>query len=280
MESMSRGSGWAITFLRNNPLARYIEGFNKVRSGLLRDSLRFRAMWRGTPGGGAIQRLARFQAACSVRTSAPIILSCPGTLPSGARRNVSRARIRAHALRTCIYIYMQRDAGSYGRRIVSGKERMTADADAVIIPGAERSRMLGSSLLGLCPGARMHLITSKNTKLQLTSLTSRAILSYCSSPRERSGYVLFSRSRRRACSSHRLSWRTHVDWPLPAWIGHKDGSRNRQEIKRPSMRRKLRGRIRVRDRNLWRELLRIHSNDSFPYSGEREREGGCGVLEK
>lgn len=47
------------------------------------------------------------------------------------------------------------------------------------------------------------------------------------------------------------------------------------------MRRKLRGRIHVRDKNLWRELLRIYSNDSFPdYSGERERGGeGGGRIE-
>jgi len=34
---------------------------------------------------------------------------------------------------------MQRDAGS--RKIVSGKEHMTADADVVIISGAERSHV-------------------------------------------------------------------------------------------------------------------------------------------
>lgn len=60
---------------------------------------------------------------------------------------------------------VQRVAGSCGRRIVSGKERMTADADAVIISGAERSRAslatlarsLGLSLAGL--SAQVHECT-------------------------------------------------------------------------------------------------------------------------
>jgi len=61
---------------------------------------------------------------------------------------------------------------------------MTADADAVvIIPGAEESCESVQLEPGpVRPGARVHLSTSKNTKLQLTSLAGRAILSCCLSP--------------------------------------------------------------------------------------------------
>lgn len=122
---------------------------------------------------------------------------------------------------------------------------MTADADAVIIPGAERSRCepwpssLARSLahwarawLGLCPGARMHLITSKNTKLQLTSLTGRAILSYCSEPsRESVAATFFLVGPARTCLQQPSSFVAHTRWLTLArldraqgWIGEPAGN--------------------------------------------------------
>lgn len=52
-----------------------------------------------------------------------------------------------------------------------GMKRMTVEHDVVIIPESRSCKWARFDSLLSCPGARVHLITNKNTKLQLTSFS-------------------------------------------------------------------------------------------------------------
>jgi len=134
--------------------------------------------------------------------------------------------------------------------------------------------------------ARVHLSTSKNTKLQLTSLAGRAILSYCPSTLQRRNERPKERGER-ARKAIAAATTPTISVPFVAgmltdpstgartrrYLDGSDGSAGKSSG-RACTPRQLRGPGSVRDGNLWRELLELPATgDSYSDYSSRKGEG-------